>query len=184
LAGGADFDAVSYNAIFEADFPHVLFIGAGNADDIQNDPRGVMALLKGLAPGVQLTRLMDRDERTEGEIAELRRRQIRVLRRRHVESYLLDDRVLQRLCGTLGRPEAAPELLAAKQVAIANSVANGGTPDDMKRVAGDVYNATRRLFPAARLGSDKRAFMRSFCAPEVRQVPELYNELREDVFGR
>lgn len=51
LAGGSDFDAECYNQIFQYDYPEVVFLGAGNAADIQNDPRGVRRLLSALAPG-------------------------------------------------------------------------------------------------------------------------------------
>jgi predicted ATPase len=183
LVGGADFDGECYNTIFGAEFPDVVFIGAGNADDIQNDPRGVSALLNGLAPGVRITRLMDRDERTAEEIGALQRRGVRVINRRTIESYLLDDSVLRRLCESLRKPNAIDELLTAKRGAIENSVASGGAADDLKRPAGDIYNAARRLFPDVKLGSDARAFMRQYCAPLIPQIADLYAEVRNDVFG-
>ncbi len=34
----ACFDAECYNSIFETEYPNALFLGAGNADDIQRDP--------------------------------------------------------------------------------------------------------------------------------------------------
>ncbi len=45
LGGGADFDADCYNQIFQVDYPQAVFLGAGNADDIQNDAKGVVQLL-------------------------------------------------------------------------------------------------------------------------------------------
>ncbi|MFZ4438822.1 MAG: hypothetical protein ACOYOS_10375 [Syntrophales bacterium] len=183
IDGGTDFDADCYNEIFKAEYPHVVFLGAGNANDIQNDPRGVGRLLSALAPGVRVTRVIDRDDRTEEEICSLLGQQVRVLSRRTIESYLLDDSVLQTICETFGQPELAPQLLNAKAEALRNSVANGGPADDLKRPAGDIYNAAKRLFSNQKLGSDKRAFMKGFCAPLIRPGATTYVALRQDVFG-
>jgi hypothetical protein len=160
-----------------------LFLGAGNADDIQNDPKGVTQLLAALAPGVRVTRLIDRDDQTADEIRDLQARNIRVLSRRTIESYLLDDLILEAMCVAYGHPSEVPELLQAKVDALANSVANGGMPDDLKRAAGDIYNAAKRLFPDRKLGSNNRAFMKGCCAPLVPQIEVLYRELRRDIFN-
>lgn len=185
IAGGRDFDAECYNVIFRSEYPHVVFLGAGNADDVQNDPRGVGALLRALAPGVQITRLVDRDDHTDDECETLRAQGIRVLSRRTIESYLLDEAVLRALCETFEHPELAPQLLDARTAALRTSVENGGAADDLKRPAGDIYNAAKRLFPAPdrRLGSNSRAFMKGFCAPLVQPGTPIYEELRRDVFG-
>ena len=179
----ARFDSECYNTIFASEFPAALFLGAGNADDIQNDPRGIQRLVSALTPDVQLRRVMDRDDRTDAEIAALQAAGVRVLTRRHIESYLLDDDVLTRLCDRLGNAALADQLLAAKQAALQNSVAADGPVDDFKRIAGDVYNAAKRLFRDQKLGGDKRAFMKGFCAPLINQGTATYAQLREDIFG-
>ena len=183
LQGGADFDAECYNKIFEGEYPQVVFLGAGNANEIQSDSRGVARLLTALAPRVEIIRVIDRDERTDDEIQELQSKGVRVLSRRTIESYLLHDSVLESLCEKLGQPELAPDLLAAKEEAMRNSVANGGPTDDLKRVAGDIYNTAKSLFPSHKLGSDRRAFMKGFCAPLIRQGTPIYEEFRRDIFG-
>ena len=183
LQGGEDFDAECYNEIFQHEYPNVVFVGAGSSDDVQNDPRGVGRLLSSLAPGVQVIRVIDRDDRTDDEMRMLRTRGLRVLSRRTIESYLLDNSVLTGLCETFGQSNLAPELLAAGAEALRSSVAAGGPVDDLKRPAGDIYNAAKRLFPSRKLGSDKRAFMRGICAPLLRQGSPVYAALRDDIFG-
>ena len=126
LEGGKDFDAECYNEIFKTQYPQVVFLGAGNADDIQNDPRGVGRLLSALAPGVRVTRVIDRDERTEEEIRTLQAQDVRVLSLRQLQSYLLDDSVLKDMCEFFGQSELAPQLLEAKAEALRSSVAAGG----------------------------------------------------------
>jgi predicted ATPase len=179
----AKFDAESYNEIFKSEFPAALFLGAGNSDDVLNDPRGVGRLLSALAPDVELRRVIDRDDRTNADIQTLQRQGVRVLTRRHIESYLLDDDVLARLCTVLGDATLAASLLAAKVTALQGSVAAGGPVDDFKRIGGDVYLAAKNLFKHLKLGNDQRAFMRAFCAPLIQPGSALYAELKQDIFG-
>jgi len=181
LSGGRDFDAECYNTIFAEGFPHAVFFGAGNVDDIRNDPRGVGNLLKALAPRVRITKVVDRDDRTDDECEALGGVGIRVLLRRTLESYLLDDSVLRLMCEEFERPEVAETLLALKQKALVNSIAAGGPADDFKRVSGDIYLEAKRLFPERKLGSDKKAFLKAICAPLVSKLP-IYEELRDCIF--
>ena len=183
LQSGKDFDAECYNQIFQSEYPHVVFLGAGSADDIQQDPRGVQNLLTALAPSVRVTRVIDRDDRTQDEIGQLAVRGVRVLSRRSIESFLLDDAVLEGICTSFGQPTAASQLLQAKAAAIQSSTNAGGPADDLKRPAGDIYNAAKRLFPMNKLGSDKRAFMSGICAPLIKLGTPVYETLRRDIFG-
>jgi hypothetical protein len=183
LEGGKDFDAECYNLIFQAEYPQTVFLGAGNAHDIQNDPRGVQRLLMALAPNVRITRVIDRDDRAEDEIRDLRGQNVSVLSWRHIESYLLDDTVLTALCAEFGQPDMAPKLLQAKKDAISASMARGNPPDDLKSAAGDIYNAAKHLFSDRKLGSDARAFMRGVCAPLIKRPMATYDRLQRDIFG-
>jgi hypothetical protein len=183
LDGGKDFDAECYNVIFQVEHPQAVFLGAGNADDIRNDPRGVQRLLTALAPNVRIARVIDRDDRTDDEIRDLVAQNVRVLSLRTVESYLLDDAVLTALCEGFGRTDVAPQLLQAKGEAIRASVARGNPQDDLKSAAGEIYNAAKRLFPDRKLGSDARAFMKGVCAPLIKPPTAMYNRLKQDIFG-
>ena len=179
----AKFDAECYNEIFKTEYPSTLFLGAGNSDDVLNDPREVRHLLSALAPGADVRRLIDRDDRTDADIASLRQQGVRVLTRRHIESYLLDDDVLTRLCVGLGDATLGPQLLAAKATALQGSINAGGPADDFKRPAGDIYNAAKALFNQKKLGNDKRSFMRGFCAPLILPGTAIYDGLKRDIFG-
>jgi hypothetical protein len=183
LEGGKDFDADCYNLIFQSEHQQTLFLGAGNASDIQNDPRGVQRLLTALAPNVRITRLIDRDDRTSNEIDDLQRQGVRVLSLRTIESYLLDDVVLTALCDGFGRPNSTAQMLQAKADAVGASVTRGNPQDDMKSPAGEIYNAAKRLFTDRKLGSDARAFMKGVCAPLIKPATPTYNRLRQDILG-
>ena len=109
-----------------------------------------------LTPDVVVIRLIDRDDRTDAEIASLDEQGVRVLTHRTIESYLLDNSVLESVCHAFGKPEFTEQLLEAKRVALKASVEAGGPLDDIKRPAGDIYNAAKRLFPDRKLGSYTR----------------------------
>jgi len=183
LAGGSDFDAACYNTIFSEEFPEVLFLGAGNSHDIATDPRGIARMFRGIAPATEVIRLIDRDDRSNDDIAQLKTQGVSVLEWRTIESYLLDDEVLAATCDYLGNAGATSDLVSAKSIALASSVAAGGSADNLKRVAGDVYNAAKRLFPGSKLGADSRSFMRGFCAPRIVPGTHVYSRLKSDIFG-
>ena len=183
LQGGKDFDSACYNLIFQVEHPQAVFIGAGNSDDIRNDPRGIQRLLTALAPDVRITRVLDRDDRTDDERRELQAQNIRVLSLRNVESYLLDDTVLAALCAGFGQPDAVSELLRAKEDAVKASVQRGNPLDDLKSAAGEIYNAAKRLFPDRKLGSETRAFMKGVCASLIKPNTPIYERLQRDIFG-
>jgi hypothetical protein len=102
---------------------------------------------------------------------------------RTIESYLLDDAVIQAVCEFLGDATKGPTLIQSKETALATSIQAGGPADDRKRVAGDTYNAAKQLFPNVKLGSNKRAFTLGICAPRVPNCAAVYQQLRGDVFG-
>ncbi len=182
LAGGGNFDAECYNEIFKAEFGNTVFLGAGNANEIQNDPRGIARLLGALAPGVSLRRLIDRDDRTDQEIAELRAQHVQVLTLRTLESYLLDDEILRALCEKLGAPDVSPALIQAKADALAASIQRGNPIDDFRRCSGEFFVAAKRLLANHKLGGDTRAFLKGLCAPLVTQNTETYRRLRREIF--
>ncbi len=182
LAGGSNFDAECYNEIFKSEFAHTVFLGAGNANEIQHDPRGIGRLLGALAPGVSLRRLIDRDDRAEQEIETLRAQHVQVLTLRTLESYLLDDEILRALCEKLGSPETTPALIQAKADALAASIQRGNPIDDFRRCSGEFFVAAKRLLANHKLGGDTRAFLKGLCAPLVTQNTETYRRLRREIF--
>lgn len=181
--GKREFDADCYNSIFQLEFAESVFVGAGNATDVEHDRRALRSLLRVVSEGSTIIRLIDRDDRTDDQIAALNAQGVRVLSLRTIESYLLSDEVLAAFCAKNTRPELAEELLAAKAEALRASVARGNPPDDLKSASGEIYNAARRLFPEQKLGSDSLVFMKAFCAPLVTPGTATYTILRRDVFG-
>jgi len=164
----AGHDATIYNEIFGEEMPDVKFIAGGNAKDVAADRLGFVAALPKMASGIKLRRLIDRDDHSATDVAEMAAKGITTLGRRNLESYLYDDEVLTALCDSLGEPSAAADLIAEKQKFIAASVTRGNAPDDIKSAAGQIYTEAKRILGLTGVGNDQMAFARSTLAPLVK----------------
>lgn len=179
----AEFDARCYRAIFAEEFPDTQFLSAGGSNDVETDRLALMETIKALAKGVDIIRVVDRDDKSTAEVAELAMRGVRVLSRRHIESYLFDDEILSLLCTKLNKPEQISALLEEKQTAISNSVNRGNPQDDVKSAKGDIYNTAKQLLNLRGAGNTADAFCRDTLAPLVSPSTQVYAELKKDIFG-
>jgi hypothetical protein len=102
----ASFDARCLAIIFGDHLPDTSFMSVGNSDDVEEDRFLQLGdRITALIDGVEIIRLVDRDDKSETEITEARERGVRVLRRRNLECYLLDNEVLTALCAKYSHPE-------------------------------------------------------------------------------
>ena len=177
------FDSDCYRTIFRSDFPDAEFLSVGNAHDVISDKRGMFGAIQIVAPGSTVLRLVDRDERSDDEIAKLADSGVRCLTRRNIESYLLADEVLTRLCVSSGVGDRATELLTEKTRLLDASIARGNPADDLKSIGGELQVFCRRNLGLTQSGSTAEEFLRSTLSPLVRQSPETYADLRAAVFG-
>jgi hypothetical protein len=158
----AERDAQCYRQIFGQEFPDTDFLSVGNAEDVKNDRLEIGRAIQTLTLGTKVTRLIDRDERTNEEIEQLEKSGVRVLARRHLEAYLMDDEILTRLCQKFGQAEKPEGLLRAKADAITASMKRGNPANDIKSAAGEVFTRTRDILGLAdkACGSNTDAFLR------------------------
>lgn len=182
--GKAEFDAACYRQIFAAEFPNTDFISVGNSDNAGKDRLEVGRTIQAIAGGTTVTRLIDRDMRTDHEVDALRGQGINVLSRRHLEAYLLDDELINKLCLTREQGDKAEDARKIKYDELAKAVAERGKdPDDVKASAGPVYVGLRRLLGLTSAGQTWEAFARDTLSPLMTPDTQIYKELRRDVFG-
>jgi predicted GTPase len=127
--------------------------------------------------------VIDRDDRSSAEIAQLEAAGIKVLSQRHLEAFLLADEILTALCEQQGQTEKVADLLKAKEKAIADSVARGNASDDVKSASGTIYNETKRLLHLTGCGNTSEAFCRDTMAPLVTPSTQTYRNLKRTIFG-
>jgi len=175
-------DARCYERIFEAEFPETRFVSMGNDGEVSGDRHGLAQALLSLVDGLDVVRLIDRDDRSAQEISDARGNGVRVLSRRNLESYLFDDDVLRTLAAWADQEDKANELIAEKKRII--DAGSDGTPsDDMKPASGQIYNACKNTLSLTRCGNNTKAFMRDTLAPLIKSEMTVYQELKHDIFG-
>ena len=133
--------------------------------------------------GTTVIRLVDRDDRTDQEVADLRAVGIGVLFQRTLESYLLDDETLRALCISVGCQDLETDVLTAMKQALADSVSRGNPPDDFKSAAGIFYVAVRDILTLTQAWNTVDSFLRDTMSPLLRPGMAVYEALRTDVFA-
>jgi len=179
----AEFDARCYRAIFGDPMPDTDFLSVGNSSAVEEDELGIGSAMTALLPGTTVIRVVDRDLRTAPEIQALQDSGVRVLSRRHLESFLLDDEVLAALCDSVGEPGRVADVLAIKEAAVQASVGRGKDPDDMKSAAAEIYRDVRQLLGLAQPGNNTGSFLSDILAPLLKPGMAAYEQLRADIFG-
>ena len=173
-------DADCYNRIFEREFPETRFVSMGSDRQIVGDQRGLAEALRLLVGGLEVTRLIDRDDRTDNEVADLAAKGVRVLSRRNLESYLFDDEVLRALAVSVGKGDMADTLLAKKR-SICDARPDNPA-DDLKPASGKLYIMCKNILGLTQCGNDTKAFMRDTLAPLIEPGMADYEELKRDIF--
>ncbi|MBD2084954.1 MULTISPECIES: ATP-binding protein [unclassified Coleofasciculus] len=179
----AEFDAQCYRTIFATEFPDTQFLSAGSCNEVEEDRFALIATIKALAKGVDIIRVVDKDDKSAKEIEELVTKDVKVLSLRHIESYLFNDEILNLLCVTSEKPDLINELLTTKQTAISKSINRGNAQDDIKSAGGDIYIAAKKLLNLKGAGNTVDAFCRDTLAPLVAPGTNVYAELKRDIFG-
>lgn len=182
-AGRAEFDAKCLRTIFGKEFPDTDFVSVGNSLEVRQDKLGIGRSIATILPATQVIRLIDRDEMTSSEIESAKRSGLRVLSRRHIESFLLDDEIVGKFCEANRQSELTDTAIQAKNQALEDSVLRGNSIDDIKSAAGSIQVALRQLLRLTQLGSNADAFLFEYMAPLVTDETQVYTALRSDVFG-
>lgn len=181
-AQNSQFDARCYRKIFSTKYPNVLFYSAGNCEDVINDKMGLYKALTTLFPHFSIIRIVDRDDMNDSEVSELRKGNIKVLTLRNIESYLLNDEVLKKICDKNLKIDFSTQLLTKKEELLNSKIELGFQPDDLKKIASDLYLYLKKEFKLTREGKTQRAFMRDYVSPLITEDMKIYKELEKDIF--
>lgn len=183
ISGRSEFDAACYRKIFSAEMPNTDFLSVGNSRNVRDDKLEAGLAIQTIASGTRIIRLVDRDLMSSAEVAEQWSKGFRVLSRRNIEAYLLDDEVLTALCAKLDQNANSGTVLLAKREEMAERVRLGDDPDDLKKAAGPIWVRVRRILSISGGGSTWDAFARDWLAPLITPGSTVYEVLKQDVFG-
>lgn len=177
-----NFDAQIYNKIFENKYHDVKFISIGSCSELENLNLSNDSIIKAILQTSEIIKLVDRDDRSTAEIQELKQKGIKTTRRRHIESYLLDDEIIKKLCDSLCKPDKYLECKAIIDNKIAESISRGNPVDDIKSASGEIFVELKRILGLSQCGNNKCAFLRDTLATLVNEEMTVYKEMEAEIF--
>lgn len=178
-----DFDKTIYSTIFADTHPEAFFISGGSCNDIKNIEKNSGEIIRTLLADIKVIKIVDRDDRSLQEVADLAKVDIKVLKRRNLESYVFDDAVIKKLCESVGKLGEYDECIKEKEAAMKESKDRGNPPDDYKSARGDIYNSLKQRLQLTRCGSNADTFIRDTLAPLISPDMDVYKNLDAEIFG-
>lgn len=177
-----NFDAQIYSIIFGENYPETSFISVGSSNDLEQADNPSITLVKNLLKDSEIIKLVDRDGKSPEEIEELNKKAIKVLGRRHIESYLLDDEIIYKLCKKNEKSELFDNCIEIKTIKLKESMERGNPADDIKSASGEIYIELKKLLGLWHSGNTKDAFFRDTMAPLISPETTTYKELENEIF--
>ena len=177
-----DFDAQIYGKIFESKYHDTKFVSMGGSTEIENVENQSIKMLSNILKSSTLIKFIDRDDKSDAEIQELLEKGVKTSNRRHIESYLFDDQLIEKLCRSVGKEDLLQSCLDAKNKAIADSVIRGNPEDDIKSASGNIFTEIKRILALTQCGNNKCAFVRDTMAPLATEETNVYRELEREIF--
>lgn len=177
-----NFDKRCYENIFGTKYASTMFYSLGSCTDIA-EKKQITDFISNLSPASNIIKVIDRDDRSQDEIDDLIAEGVKVLSRRHLECYLLDDEVLEKWCHSVGKSDKVSDMLQIKVQKIADSVARGNPPDDVKSAANDICTEGKKLLGITACGNSGEAIMRDTLAKLITPDLAIYQTLESEIFG-
>ncbi|GAA4033773.1 AAA family ATPase [Actimicrobium antarcticum] len=179
-----NFDAEVLSKVLGAHHADVLFLSGGASSQLAASGITVRQTLSGILPTARVVSLCDLDDRSAAEVGDFEADGNLVLRRRNLESYLLDDEVIKALLEREGKAELIEAALEIKLRALQNSQDRGNPPDDLKRASGEIFVQIKALLGLRGAGNNADAFMRDTLAPLIAPGMNVYAELCASIIDR
>lgn len=177
-----NFDAQIYEIIFSTKYLDTKFISLGSCSELENINSTTINIVSDILKASKIIKIIDRDDRSDTEIKELAKKGIKTTQKRHIESYLLDDSVIEQLCIKQGKSELFNACLASKQKSISESIKRGNPSDDIKSASGEIVNELKRLLNLTQCGNNTCAFLRDTMAPLITENTDIYKQLEQEIF--
>lgn len=181
-----NFDASIYNTIFNSKYPHIIFISAGNCEDLKKEDNITYNVLANISK-TKVYKMIDRDDLSDGEIKQYEQQDnIIILSKRHLESYLLDDEIIKLFCSSKNvNDEIVNDILNTKEKILQESHTNCEKPlDDLKSSKGKIYNMIKEKLSLTQHGSNADAFMKEYLVPLINDNTQIYKDLEQCIIQK
>lgn len=177
-----DFDARCYANIFRNTHPSTVFYSLGSCNDVA-EKDAVVKFVTNLSPQSKVIRIIDRDDRSPDEIEDLNSDGIKVLSKRHLECYLLDDEVLKKWCAVNHQDDKIADMLAIKAQEMSASITRGNPTDDVKSASNAICTLGKNLLSLTACGNTGEAIMRDTISKLFSPDMAIYQQLEGEIFS-
>lgn len=172
-----EFDASIYSLILSKSSQNITFISGGACNDIEKPDHAATLVLKNLMPRTKIVKLLDRDDRSDQEVQGLNQDGIYVTTRRNIESYLLDDEVLEEYLKSIEKHEKLADVLRIKAEALQASIMRGNPNDDLKSASGEFFTKFKQELGITRIGNRADTFLKDTLAPVIKPNMKVFEEI-------
>lgn len=176
-----NFDSIIYSKIFRRKYPNLTFVSGGACSELENDSNIGIKLLANVLSNTRIFRVIDRDDKSDVQVEELKERSIFVTSRRNLECYILDDEIIEKYLLAIGKIEFLQDVLLIKAKALQSSIDRGNPPDDLKRASGEFYTGIKSSLHLTRTGDNVDSFMKDILAEYITEDTQVFAEL-ETIF--
>lgn len=179
-----NFDVQIYSKIFEEQYHDTTFISIGSCSEIEDLENESIKLVSNLLKSTKTIKFVDRDDKSSNEVNELNKKGIKTLKKRHIENYLLDDEIIEKLCLKNNQIDKLEDCLKAKQDAINESILRGNPVDDIKSASGKIYIELKKILLLTQCGNNVISFLRDTMAILISEETNIYKNLEKEIFDK
>ncbi|HEB7569156.1 TPA: hypothetical protein RZH71_000249, partial [Campylobacter coli] len=155
------------------------FISGGGCEELKKDNNQNVKLLEYILPKTKIIKLIDRDTHTDEEIKDLNNQNIIVLNKANLETYLLDDEILELFCQNKF-DDYSKVLEQIKQIKQKDIY-------DLKKVRGEIFNVLKEQLKSEgkdySIGGTADGFLKSTLCKYITENTKIYKELENIIFG-
>ena len=178
LAADKGFDAQCYNTLFGAARPDTMFISRGGANEVEYSDE-LIAVIHAIANGVEVFRLIDRDDMSDQGREDKIVDGVRVLGRRELENFLWDFEVIKTFLTKNGQSQHIQSIYDDHEDLFGDvDFKVNEVKDETREVLDTIKNTTG----IRTWGNTKAEFSTNFLIPALLDTPMVLDELRNDVF--
>lgn len=178
-----DFDAQILSKIFSRNYHGTKFVSIGSCSELENIENQSIKVVSNILRSSEIVKFVDRDDKSDREVAELKEKGIKTSGKRHIECYLFDDEIIHKLCESVGKADCLEACLQAKRDAINESIGRGNAADDIKSASGKIFTEIKKILNLSQCGNNKCAFVRDTLAPLVAANTNIYSLLEKEIFS-
>lgn len=171
------FDAACYNCLFAETHPDWLFVSQGSANEVTGS-EPLIAVLRAVARGTTITRVIDRDDMTDTSRDEKATSDLCVLGRRELENYLYAPEVLKTFLSANQKEEVQDVVLKTLEELLDG---RSSVDADMKKKTQKLFAAIKRETQLPKLGNSRAEFALQHLVPALRDTPSVFLELKGDL---